>query len=105
MESASAFVNSPEQRATRHTLDGSSRNTGRRQISVPRRLRRDSSRRNGLTEEGTAKTIAAGGMRVDYHDVGAGEPVLFLRSHGPGTTAWITFHKVVGALSEHFRCI
>ena len=34
-----------------------------------------------------------------------GDPVLFLRSYGPGTTAWITFRKVVGALSEHFRCI
>jgi len=33
------------------------------------------------------------------------EPVLFLHSYGPGTTAWITFHKTVGALSQHFRCI
>ena len=60
---------------------------------------------NGLTEAGTAKTIMAGGMNVHYHDVGEGEPVLFLHSYGPGTTAWITFHKVVGALSQHFRCI
>jgi hypothetical protein len=60
---------------------------------------------NGLTEAVTGKTIAAGGMNVHYHDVGEGEPVLFLHSYGPGTTAWITFHKVVGALSEHFRCI
>ena len=55
---------------------------------------------NGLTEEGTAKTIAVGGMpggmNVHYHDVGEGEPVLFLHSYGPGTTAWITFHKTVG---------
>ena len=35
---------------------------------------------NGLTEAGTAKTIAAGGMTVHYHDVGAGEPVLLI--HG-----------------------
>jgi 2-hydroxy-6-oxonona-2,4-dienedioate hydrolase len=60
---------------------------------------------NGLTEAGTSKTIAAGGMTVHYHDVGAGEPVLFLHSYGPGTTAWITFHKVVSALSTQFRCI
>ena len=60
---------------------------------------------NGLTEAGTSKTIAAGGMNVHYHDVGAGPPVLFLHSYGPGTTAWITFHKTVGALSQHFRCI
>ncbi len=68
---------------------------------------------NGLTEAGTSKTIAAGGMpggmpggmNVHYHDVGEGEPVLFLHSYGPGTTAWITFHKTVGKLSQHFRCI
>ena len=44
-------------------------------------------------------------MTVHYHDVGAGEPVLFLHSYGPGTTAWITFHKIIGVLSRHFRCI
>jgi 2-hydroxy-6-oxonona-2,4-dienedioate hydrolase len=60
---------------------------------------------NGLTEAATSKTIAAGGMTVHYHDIGSGEPVLFLHSYGPGTTAWITFHKTVGALSRHFRCI
>ena len=60
---------------------------------------------DGLTEDGTSKTVTAGGMAVHYHDLGAGEPVLFLHSYGPGTTAWITFHKVAGALSRHFRCI
>ena len=60
---------------------------------------------NGLTEEGTGRTVAAGGMKVHYHDIGEGEPVLFLHSYGPGTTAWITFHKAVGALSQHYRCI
>jgi pimeloyl-ACP methyl ester carboxylesterase len=44
-------------------------------------------------------------MTIHYHDVGAGEPVIFLHSYGPGTTAWITFYKVVGALAQHFRCI
>src|SRR5438034_861489 len=60
---------------------------------------------NGLTESETSRTAQAGGMTVHYHDIGAGDPVLFLHSYGPGTTAWITFHKVVGALSQHFRCI
>src|SRR5260370_11069967 len=68
---------------------------------------------NGLTEEGTSQTIQVGGqagdqagrMTVHYHDVGAGDPVLFLHSYGPGTTAWITFHKAIGALAPHFRCI
>src|SRR5260370_3833832 len=60
---------------------------------------------NGLTEARTSKTIAAGGTTVQYHDLGEGEPVLFLHSYGPGTTGWITFHKTVGRLSQHFRCI
>lgn len=60
---------------------------------------------NGLTEAGTSKTVTAGGMIVHYHEAGAGEPVLFLHSYGPGTTAWITFHKVIGELSRHYRCI
>src|SRR5262249_53726512 len=34
-----------------------------------------------------------------------GDPVLFLHSYGPGTTAWITFHKTVDVFSRHFRCI
>jgi pimeloyl-ACP methyl ester carboxylesterase len=60
---------------------------------------------NGLTEAGTSKTIEAGGMTVHYHDIGSGDPVLLMHAYGPGTTAWITFHKVVGTLSQHFRCI
>ena len=60
---------------------------------------------NGLTEAGTSKIIVADDMPVHYHDLGEGEPVLFLHSYGPGTTAWITFHKTVGAASQHFRCI
>ena len=60
---------------------------------------------NGLTEAGTSKTVTASGMTVHYHDLGAGEPVLFLHSYGPGTTAWITFHKAIGELSKHYRCI
>src|SRR5205809_6507318 len=60
---------------------------------------------NGLTESETSRIAQAGGMTVHYHDIGAGDPVLFLHSYGPGTTAWITFHKTVGLLSQHFRCI
>jgi 2-hydroxy-6-oxonona-2,4-dienedioate hydrolase len=44
-------------------------------------------------------------MNVHHHDVGEGEPVLFPHSYGLGTTAWITFHKTVGRLLQHFRCI
>ena len=60
---------------------------------------------NGLAEAATSRTVEAGGMTVHYHDVGAGQPVFFLHSYGPGTTAWITFHKIIGAFSRQFRCI
>jgi pimeloyl-ACP methyl ester carboxylesterase len=44
-------------------------------------------------------------MTIHYHEAGQGEPVIFLHSYGPGTTAWITFHKVLGVLSQHFHCV
>ena len=46
-----------------------------------------------------------GDMPVHYHDVGEGEPVVMLHSYGPGTTGWITFHKVLPAFAERYRCI
>ncbi len=58
-----------------------------------------------LTEAGTSKIIQAGDMPIHYHEVGEGDPVLFLHSYGPGTTAWITFHKTLEVFSQHFRCI
>lgn len=58
-----------------------------------------------LTETGTSRTIQAGGMSIHYHEAGQGYPVIFLHSYGPGSTAWITFHRVIGPLSQHFRCI
>jgi 2-hydroxy-6-oxonona-2,4-dienedioate hydrolase len=58
-----------------------------------------------FTEEATSRTIEAMGQTIHYHDVGEGPPVLMFHSHGPGTTAWITWHRVLPILSQHFRCI
>ena len=45
-------------------------------------------------------------MKVHYHEVGEGPPLIMLHSVGPGgVTAWITFYKVLPELSKHFRCI
>lgn len=57
------------------------------------------------TEENTSRTIQALGTTVHYHEMGEGDPVIFLHSYGPGTTAWITWHKVLPAFAKHFRCI
>jgi 2-hydroxy-6-oxonona-2,4-dienedioate hydrolase len=44
---------------------------------------------------------------VHYHDIGEGEPLLLLQAWGPqpGASAWLTYHKVLGRLSERYRCI
>jgi 2-hydroxy-6-oxonona-2,4-dienedioate hydrolase len=58
-------------------------------------------------EDASSRTLEAGGARIHYHDVGAGEPLLMLQAYGPlpGTTAWLTYHRVVDAFAQHFRCI
>ena len=58
-----------------------------------------------LTEEGPSKTVQAYGTTIHYHDIGSGDPLVMLHSYGPGTTAWVTFHKNFPELSQHFRCI
>jgi 2-hydroxy-6-oxonona-2,4-dienedioate hydrolase len=58
-----------------------------------------------LTEAGTSRTIAALQTTLHYHEAGEGPPVVLLHSWGAGTTAWITWHKVLPALAQHFRCI
>ena len=58
-----------------------------------------------FTESSTSRTAQVDGMNVHYHDVGDGDPVVMLHSYGPGTTGWITFHKVLPAFAQHYRCI
>jgi pimeloyl-ACP methyl ester carboxylesterase len=58
-----------------------------------------------FTEEGTSKTVQAMGTTIHYHEVGEGPPIIFLHSYGLGTTAWITWHKVLPEFAKHYRCI
>jgi pimeloyl-ACP methyl ester carboxylesterase len=58
-----------------------------------------------LTEDGTSRTVETLGTTLHYHEAGEGPPVVLLHSWGAGTTSWITWHKVLPALAEHFRCI
>jgi len=68
----------------------------------------------GLTEEGTGKSFKdSRGMTIHYHDIGpsaglrtgSSDPIIFLHTYGPGSTAWLTWHKVIGEFSKHFRCV
>lgn len=60
---------------------------------------------DGLTEAGTSRTAEVEGTTVHYHEVGTGEPIIFLHSYGPGSNAWITWHKVLPYFSRRYRCI
>ena len=60
---------------------------------------------NGMTEEGTSRTVQAMGTTIHYHEMGEGYPVFLLHSFGPGVTAWITWHKVIAEFAKHYRCI
>ncbi len=60
---------------------------------------------SGLTEEGTSRKVIVDSIPVHYHDIGEGDPILFLHSYGVGTTAWITWHRVISAFAEQYRCI
>ena len=60
---------------------------------------------NEITEQGTSKTIRAGDIDIHYHDVGSGDPMVLLHSYGPGTTGWITLHKILPELAQRYRCL
>lgn len=52
-----------------------------------------------------AHTIAAAGLRTNYHDVGQGDPVLLIHGSGPGVSAWANWRLVMPALAERARVI
>ncbi len=58
-----------------------------------------------ISEAGTSRTIEAMGTTLHYHEAGEGPPVVLMHSWGVGTTAWITWYKVLPRLAAHFRCL
>ncbi|SFB35086.1 2-hydroxymuconate-semialdehyde hydrolase [Collimonas sp. OK607] len=51
------------------------------------------------------KSIAANGILTNYHDVGAGTPVLLIHGSGPGVTGWANWRLTIPELSRHCRVI
>lgn len=51
------------------------------------------------------KTIQAGGIAVNYHDMGSGDPVVFVHGSGPGVTAWANWRLVLPKLAATRRVI
>ncbi|WP_432000074.1 alpha/beta fold hydrolase [Streptomyces sioyaensis] len=49
--------------------------------------------------------LDTGPVRTNYHDVGAGEPVLLLHGSGPGVSAWANWRLTMSDLAPHFRLL
>lgn len=58
-----------------------------------------------LTEQDTSRFASAGNIRVHYNEAGGGDAVVFCEGQGPGTSAWVVYHRVIEPLSKHFRCL
>lgn len=58
-------------------------------------------------EAASGRTLDVQGCRVHYHDLGEGEPLLLLQAYGPlpGTTSWLTYHRVIAEFAKRYRCI
>lgn len=51
------------------------------------------------------RTITAAGLATNYHDMGAGAPVLLIHGSGPGVTAWANWRLTLPALARHFHVL
>jgi 2-hydroxymuconate-semialdehyde hydrolase len=51
------------------------------------------------------KRIDAGGIQTNYHDQGAGHPVLMIHGSGPGVTGWANWRLNMGFLAERARVL
>ena len=51
------------------------------------------------------KTVLAGGIRTNLHDMGSGNPVLLIHGSGPGVSAWANWRLSFPVLSQKFRVI
>lgn len=57
------------------------------------------------TAENTKKSVEAGGVKLCYHDVGSGHPIIMLHGGGPGASGWSNYHRNVDALAAQFRLL
>lgn len=51
------------------------------------------------------RSVVAGGIRTNYHDLGEGFPVLMIHGSGPGVSAWANWRLVMPGLAKHCRVI
>lgn len=58
-----------------------------------------------VTTSEVGLTIDVDGVATNYHDYGAGSPVLLIHGSGPGVSAWANWRTVLPGLSGRFRVI
>lgn len=51
------------------------------------------------------RSVLAGGVSVNYHDYGNGDPVILIHGSGPGVTAWANWRLTIPELSRRFRTL
>lgn len=56
-------------------------------------------------ESGRGRTVRALDLDTNYHEAGAGVPVLLLHGSGPGVSAWTNWKRSIPALATSFRVI
>jgi 2-hydroxy-6-oxonona-2,4-dienedioate hydrolase len=58
-----------------------------------------------LTETATSRFAVVDGLKIHYNEAGSGPVVICCEGQGPGTSAWVVYHRVFEALAQNFRCI
>lgn len=58
-----------------------------------------------LSYESTSRRIDIGSGSMHYHDVGEGDPLVFLHGSGPGVSGWANFEGNLRTFSEQYRCL
>jgi 2-hydroxymuconate-semialdehyde hydrolase len=58
-----------------------------------------------MTNPEIGKTVVAGGIRTNVHDMGKGYPLMMLHGSGPGVSAWANWRLVMPELAKVARVI
>lgn len=56
-------------------------------------------------ETESSRFVESNGMRIHYHDLGAGEPLILIHGGGPGAAGWSNYARNAEVLAKHSRVI
>lgn len=58
-----------------------------------------------MTSPEIGQSVQTGDITTNYHDLGAGEPLLLLHGSGPGVSAYANWRLQLPVFAEHFRVL